>query len=199
MLLATACESAPVSPLDAPAATASDATLPAIAPTTALFSKSSPAPAIVAGPAIGAGRVRTRNPYFLDRIVLLDDPFGTIVGNAIEFDAKREASGLASGSFEFTAVYRRAKVKLKGTIVCFTVIGNTARVGGIVTSSNFAGIPVGTSETWSLTDNGAPESNRLDTSSTLLGGDANYALAYCENGLPYSERPVIGGSIEILQ
>jgi hypothetical protein len=198
MLLATACDSAPVSPLDAPAPASAQARLPAIAPSAASLSKSGPAPTIVAGLATGASRVRTKSAM-LDRIVLLDDPFGVIVGNAIKFDAKRDATGHATGTFEFTAVYRNAKVKLTGTVTCYTVKGNTARLGGIVTSSNFSEIPVGTSETWSLTDNGAPQSHRFDTSSTLLGGDANYALGYCANGLPYSERPVIGGKMEIVQ
>lgn len=183
LLLAAACETAPSSPLIAPTAP-SDARLV-------------PVPAYVTGPAIGASWIHTVNPLLRDRVVLVDDPFGTLVGNAYEFSAKPDSTGHATGTFDFFATYHKTKVHLSGAIVCYTVLGNKARVGGIVTRSDFAPIPVGTTETWSLTDNGAPSSHAFDTSSSFLGGDANYALGYCANGLPYTERAVIGGKVVI--
>jgi len=76
-------------------------------------------------------------------------------------------------------------------------VGNTARVGGIVTVSNFDGLPVGTAQTWSLTDNSALTPRIPDTGSTFLGGDATYANAYCANGLPYPEEPFQLGGVQI--
>lgn len=184
LALAAGCDATPVPNLMAPPASPSAAR--------------AANPAVVAGPAVGASAMATTNVLGGDHIVLVDDPFGTMVGNAYAFSATRTRKGLASGRFDFTAVYQGVKVHLAGTVTCFTVSDNRARVGGVVTSTNFAAIPVGTSETWSVTTGLGPRGKQYDTASSFLGGDAGYAQAYCANGLPYAEQRVIGGSVVIV-
>lgn len=163
----------------------------------------SPAPAmrfptvtIVPGPAIGAQAINTVIGSFPGGVLLTADPVNN-VKNFYTFFARRAADGTATGTFNFVSAYDWTGVYLSGTIVCYTVVGNQARIGGIVTASSFPEIPVGTSETWSITDNGTATSGTPDTGSSLLGGNSDYARAYCADGLPYEEHPYLAGGVQI--
>jgi hypothetical protein len=183
LLLVGACESSPPAAL--------------LAPTESSLS-SSPAPVIVHGAAIGAREIKTLNLFKGPLVHLVTDPYGTLVLDSYQFDATRTKSGNATGTFDFVARYQHTMVHLHGTIVCYTSNGQLARVGGVVTQTDFSGIPVGTSETWSVTNNGSGK-GWPDTGSSFYGGNATYALGYCANGLPYPELPLLDGNIVIAQ
>ena len=147
--------------------------------------------------AAGARAITTVMGKHLGGAALKVDPDAKHIQNWYNFDVIRGKNGRAVGSFQFAADFNGIPVVLAGTIVCYTVVGNTARVGGIVQVSNFDGLPVGTAQTWSLTDNAGLTPKQPDTGSTFLGGDAQYATDYCANGLPYPENPFTVGGVTI--
>ena len=149
------------------------------------------------GSAVGASAITTVIGKHLGGAALKVDPTATRMQNWYNFDVVRGTDGRALGYFQFAADFNGVPVVLAGTVVCYTVEGNTARVGGIVTFSNFAALPPGTAQTWSLTDNAGHTPKVSDTGSTFLGGDATYANAYCASGLPYPEQPFDVGGVSI--
>jgi hypothetical protein len=87
-------------------------------------------------------------------------------------------------------------VHVRGRVVCIESTGNKARLGGIVTRSDFReGIPVGSTFVWSVTDNGANGWSEDDTASPLLGGVDPYG--YCANGQPFPEKTVEKGNVVV--
>jgi hypothetical protein len=121
---------------------------------------------------------------------------GTTVVDTYRFVAHRKSDG-TFGNFKFESKYSGLEVEASGEVICLTVIGNQARVGGQVTRSDFEGIPVGSQLTWSITSNDGKKndgSDEDDTASSLLGADA---IAYCAGGLPYPEFPVRKGDVEV--
>jgi hypothetical protein len=123
------------------------------------------------------------------------------------FDASDE-TGAVRGNFRLYQV-RLAKadgtvsyatVDVRGTTTCMKVDGNKARLGGVITRSDFSGLPVGTSMTWSVTDNGSPSyrwgyTRKWDTASSLYAGVD--PAGYCALGLAYPEEPVYFGDLNI--
>jgi Domain of unknown function DUF11 len=79
---------------------------------------------------------------------------------------------------------------LRGRVVCLSVEGNKAMVGGVVESSNSTTFPVGSAVRIALTDNGDPGSGR-DTSTAFLGGEPTCALE------PVPELPLIDGNFVV--
>lgn len=146
-----------------------------------------------AGPAVGAAEVRTGTAKRFTMVRFDADPSNRMAKNSYGFEAKRTSRGAAIGLFQFTGDYGRINVHVAGVVTCYVVEGNRARVGGVVTASDFSGIPIGETETWSVTHN----SDARDTGSPFMGGDAEYALNYCAHGLPYTEYPFISGSVNI--
>jgi uncharacterized repeat protein (TIGR01451 family) len=72
----------------------------------------------------------------------------------------------ASGTF--ATRYFRGDPDLRGRVVCLTVAGKRAMVGGVVESSNSAVTPVGSGVLFAITDNGDPGVGR-DTEVSYLG------------------------------
>jgi hypothetical protein len=121
-----------------------------------------------------------------------------LVADEYSFNAVRHGDDV-NGQFEFFQTrtiggVSQAVVIASGPIVCLTVVGNRARVGGRVESTTFPGIPVGSEITWSLTDNGK-SANADDTASEPLG---NVARAFCELGAAYPEHPVERGKVQVM-
>ncbi len=120
--------------------------------------------------------------------------------NVIEkykFVAHRKSTG-SFGHFKFESDRDGAEVEASGQVICLTVIGNRARVGGQVTRSDFEGIPVGQQLVWSVTNNDGKKSDGSDeddTASSLLGFPD--AMAYCAGGGPLQEFPVRKGNIHV--
>ena len=123
------------------------------------------------------------------------------------FDASDE-SGTLEGNFRMYQLrianadgsYSWATVDIRGTVTCMRVEGNKARLGGVISASDFAGLPVGTPMTWSVTDNGTPRFYRgklinLDAASTMFAGvDPS---SYCNFGLAYPEQSLLFGNLTI--
>jgi hypothetical protein len=122
---------------------------------------------------------------------------GVNVIEKYKFVAHRKSTG-SFGHFKFDSERDGAEVEASGQVICLTVIGNRARLGGQVTRSDFEGIPVGTQLVWSVANNDGKKndgSDEDDTASSLLGGVD--AMAYCAGGLPFPEFPVRKGNIEV--
>ncbi|MDQ3516025.1 MAG: hypothetical protein M3403_04540 [Gemmatimonadota bacterium] len=110
--------------------------------------------------------------------------FGTEVRDTYSFSAKVSPGGDVHGNFEYRTRYSGQIVRVHGRVLCVTVTGNKARVGGIVTKSTFPeAIPPDHELTWSVTDNGEGKHGPPDSASPLLG--TNDAEGYCKGGLPY--------------
>jgi hypothetical protein len=123
------------------------------------------------------------------------------------FEASDE-TGTLSGNFRMYQVriskgdgtYAWATVDITGTVSCMKVVGNKARLGGVITRSNFAGLPQGTTMTWSVTDNGTPlfvrgRLTNFDAASSMFAGvDPS---SYCNFGLSYPEEPLFFGNLTI--
>jgi hypothetical protein len=125
-------------------------------------------------------------------------PFNEVNADEYSFNAVRHGDDV-NGKFQFYQTrtiggVAQEVVVASGPIVCLTVAGNKARVGGRVDATTFPGIPVGSEITWSLTDNGK-SANADDTASEPLG---NVARAYCELGGPYPEHPVERGKVQVM-
>jgi hypothetical protein len=124
---------------------------------------------------------------------------GVVTIDQYEFHALRNRFGV-KGHFKFSQERTvngasAAVVMVTGTIECFTIVGNRARVGGRVESTSFpAGFPVGSEIIWSVTDNGQSENANDMASQPLAHPDAR---AYCAGGGPYPESPVEKGKIQV--
>jgi hypothetical protein len=129
-----------------------------------------------------------------------------VVGNNVvdnyEFEAEEFDDGSVKGTFRVREKRfdpadpsgTKVIVKFKGDVVCVAVDGKKARIGGVVTKSNFKeGIPVGSLVTWSVSDNG--KGRRDDSASPLLGSAD--AKAYCALGLAYPEHQVGRGQVKV--
>lgn len=125
------------------------------------------------------------------------------------FNASDE-SGQVTGGFRLYQVriskpdgsIAYATVNVSGKVTCMKVDGKKARLGGVVTASDFSGLPAGTTMTWSVSDK--VDGTRLrrsyldwDTASSLYAG-VN-PQDYCNLGLAYPEEPVYLGDIAITQ
>lgn len=117
------------------------------------------------------------------------------------FSANQDSYGKVSGNFllwelRVFSSSSWAAVGVWGRVVCVNATGNKARIGGVVTYSTFAGIPVGTALTWSVTDNGTKGQSSDDTASALYGVSDPYA--YCAGGLPYPETSATQGGVTVV-
>ncbi len=123
-------------------------------------------------------------------------PFGGVVIDRYEFSAVRHSDGRVTGRFNFRSRYDDVEVRATGEVLCVTVTGNRARIGGIVRQSDFEqGIPVGSQLFWSVTDNGEGHNDASDTASPLLG--TADAAGFCAGGAPALEFAVGRGNIQV--
>lgn len=122
-------------------------------------------------------------------------PFGIVVIDQYSFSAIRTPHGQINGQFEFRAKYQNVVVRAHGYVECLSINGNQARIAGHVTHSTFeAGIPTGSTLTWTVTDNGEPGRGR-DTASQMLGAPAEL---FCATPVgQYPEEPLRRGNIQV--
>lgn len=69
------------------------------------------------------------------------------------FEARRLKDLSATGEFQFVEKLFGSTLHAHGDITCFTVTGNRARLGGVITQSNTPGF-VGAEVIWTVEDNG---------------------------------------------
>jgi hypothetical protein len=103
--------------------------------------------------------------------------------------AERTADGRILGRFKYSTTLDSGPVTVTGKVLCFTIIGPKARLGGVVTTTTNKEIPVGHELTWSVSDLWEKDGDPDDTASPLLGADAEL---YCAFGLPYPESRLEG-------
>jgi uncharacterized repeat protein (TIGR01451 family) len=115
----------------------------------------------------------------------------------VEVDAISAFNGEdASGTF--ATRYGQSALILRGRVVCLTIAGNRAMVGGVVETSNTPVNPVGSGVLLAFTDNGEPGAGR-DTEVSYLGiedprtcalGDPTREIALTEgNFIVHDEQP----------
>ena len=111
------------------------------------------------------------------------------------FNAKRRDDGTVTGQFEFTGRIFGTPVRAHGDVLCLSVEGNRARLGGVITHSNF--VDPGTEAMWNVEDNGegATEADRASVLKTGLTGEAK---AFCLTPETYLDaRPVVTGNVQV--
>jgi hypothetical protein len=109
------------------------------------------------------------------------------------FNANRDHDLTARGEFELTTRIFGSLITAHGDIVCFTVSGNQARLGGIVTQSNSASF-VGTTVIWSVADNGEGKNSPPDEATSYKPGDPT---THCLGVDPPDYLPVQSGNVQV--
>lgn len=96
--------------------------------------------------------------------------------------AIRHADGTVSGEFEETSEQDGGQ-RIHARIVCFTVIGNSARLAAQIDQTNVSFGPVGSYVVWSVIDNGEGAKSPPDqTTDVFFGGTAAQADFQCQTG-----------------
>jgi hypothetical protein len=129
------------------------------------------------------------------------DFVNTISGNRFRYtvSAIRHQDGSVSGEFEnhiTNATTGEFVTSAHVSIVCFTITGNIARIGGIVEHVTGGVTPPGAEGFITVVDNGQGESDMPDLASSP-GVAPGSALAHCTTGLPRVLFPVEHGNIQI--
>ena len=126
---------------------------------------------------------------YTDARVRIRSPFNPTITDRYTYWAERTDDGTILGKFSYSTTLLNGPANVSGKVLCFTITGPKARLGGVVTASDNPAIPVGQELTWSVTDNWAKDGDPDDTASPLLGAAAQ---PYCALGLPYPESPLLG-------
>ena len=115
------------------------------------------------------------------------------------FSAIRHQDGSVSGEFENhveNALTGEFILKAHVTIVCFTINGNVARIGGIIDRQSGLPIPPGVAPEGFITvvDNGEGHDAAPDLASPAALGPP---FQHCETGLPRPLFPLERGNIQV--
>ena len=93
------------------------------------------------------------------------------------FTATRSPQGTVNGHF---TVHSPEFGIIKGTVFCFTIDGNSARIAGTVTKAKDAPFLEGTGAYWTVQDNGEGDNDRPDLASDInFGSSQEDAAAHC--------------------
>jgi hypothetical protein len=109
--------------------------------------------------------------------------------------AVRHADGSVSGEFELKSE-QDGGVRVHGNVICFTIVGNRARMGGIVEQSSepaFVGLHV----VWTVVDNGEGKNDPPDQTSDFFVVPPAIAQAHCATGFNLPLLPVLGGNLQV--
>lgn len=122
-------------------------------------------------------------------------------GNAEEKysnSAIRHADGAVSGQFELKSA-QDGGLRIHGDVVCFTIVGNTARIAGRVEQSNTTLVPEGSYVVWTVVDNGEGANDPPDTTSDFFGPFSEAAAAaHCAVGFNLAPfLPVLDGNLQV--
>jgi hypothetical protein len=74
-----------------------------------------------------------------------------------------------------------------GTVTCFTINGNIARIGGTVDRSSASNLPPGTEFFLTVIDNGEGANDPPDMATSPASGSIGVAARHCTNGF---DRPI---------
>ena len=110
-----------------------------------------------------------------------------------EVQAKQSAKG-THGEFEWKGV-SEPTFAIHGDVFCFTVVGNTARVSGVVTHSSNPNVKPGDYLIWSFIDNDA--THGPDMSTAALRVTQPIAVAQCAGGQNTGPYVPVRGRLEV--
>jgi len=112
--------------------------------------------------------------------------------------AIRHEDGSVSGEFEervlgpIVGLFRQTH----GTVTCFQIVDNMARIGGVVDHANDPRY-LGTEFRLNVVDNGEGASDPPDMGSNARFGGHDTAQAFCDAGAPFNLEPIEHGNIEV--
>ena len=111
--------------------------------------------------------------------------------------AIRHADGSVTGEFELHSE-QDAGIRIHGDVTCFTIVGNTARLGGVIEQSDdpaFEGLDV----VWTIVDNGEGNDGAPDLTSDFFLVGTGGAQFHCAVGFPFAAPvlPVLSGNLQV--
>jgi hypothetical protein len=109
--------------------------------------------------------------------------------------AIKHSDGSVSGEFELKSE-QDGGLRVHGSLVCFTVVGNTARLAGLVESSTEPSFE-GFHAVWTVVDNGEGANDPPDLTSDFFLASAVQAQFHCNVGFNLGATPVLSGNLQV--
>jgi hypothetical protein len=127
---------------------------------------------------------------------------GINTGNDFKYSlsAIRHDDGSVSGEFEERVLLNSTGEFIRqthGTVTCFQIIGNMARIGGLVDHATDPRFLPGTEFRLVVVDNGNGASDPPDMGSNARFGFPGTAQAFCDAGTAFNLEPVEHGNVEV--
>jgi hypothetical protein len=127
---------------------------------------------------------------------------GINTGNDFKYSvaAIRHDDGSVSGEFEERVTLASTGEFIRqthGTVTCFQIVGNVARIGGLVDNATDPRFLPGTEFRLIVVDNGQGASDPPDLGSNARFGFPGTAQAFCDAGTAFNLEPVQHGNVEV--
>jgi hypothetical protein len=127
---------------------------------------------------------------------------GINTGNDFKYSvaAIRHEDGSVSGEFEERVTLASTGEFIRqthGTVTCFEIVGNMARIGGLVDHATDPRFLPGTEFRLVVVDNGKGADDPPDLGSNARFGAPGTAQAFCDAGTQFNLEPVEHGNIEV--
>ena len=127
---------------------------------------------------------------------------GINTGNDFKYSlsAIRHEDGSVSGEFEERVILASTGDFIRqthGTVTCFEIVGNMARIGGLVDQATDPRFLPGTEFRLVVVDNGEGASDPPDMGSNARFGFPGTAQAFCNAGTTFNLEQVDHGNIEV--
>lgn len=123
------------------------------------------------------------------------------VGRTFTFTAKTFGDGSVKGEYQLT--YPGGEVIIHGSVVCMTLDGSTARIGGVA-EQNKLGYPVSNPQAFTVVDNGQGKNASADQLSLLVtwlgdGGEEPFPgnTVHCNEGLSLNLFGAERGNVQV--
>jgi hypothetical protein len=116
------------------------------------------------------------------------------------FSAIRHNDGSVSGEFEERVLFASTGEFIRqthGTVTCFQIVGNAARIGGVVDQATDPRFLPGTEFRLVVEDNGTGASDPPDRGSNARFGFPGTAEAFCNAGTAFNIEDIQHGNIEV--
>jgi hypothetical protein len=127
---------------------------------------------------------------------------GINTGNDFKYSlsAIRHVDGSVSGEFEERVLLASTGDFIRqthGTVTCFEIVGNMARIGGLVDHATDPRFLPGTEFRLVVVDNGKGGDDPPDLGSNARFGVPGTAQAFCDAGTPFNLERVEHGNVEV--
>jgi hypothetical protein len=129
---------------------------------------------------------------------------GVNTGNDFKYSlsAIRHQDGSVSGEFEERVTFAETGDFIRqthGTVTCFEIVGNAARIGGLVDNATDPRFLPGTEFRLIVVDNGQGANDPPDKGSNARFGFPGTAEAFCNAGTAFNLEDIDHGNVEIRQ